>query len=73
MHGVCRLVKVPVIIPTDKMSSTHSHALNLLHLTSALLQKERERRTETQAEHSRATKRTRRNRQEGANGKKRRE
>lgn len=37
------MVLVPVIILRDEMSFTHSHALNLLHLTSALLQKERER------------------------------
>lgn len=63
MRRECNLVIVPVIILRDKMRSTHSPALNLLHLTPALLQKERERkkerkrRTETEIEHSTATER----------------
>lgn len=41
---MCRLVKVLVIVLRNEMSSTHTHMPSIyLHLTSALLQKERER------------------------------
>lgn len=58
MFRVCRLVKVPVIILRDKMSSTLSHALNLLHLTSALPQKGRERKREEERNGGRAQRST---------------